>query len=522
MSLAESAKQTLENLSPSQRKSIQQIASQARIELARRNCNDFCEAVLKDEKGEHVFQAEIQREIQWHIDECRKRGIYCGILAPWRHSKTEGVVIARTLKFLGESQENRIFIVCNSDENAKARVASVAKYIEYDEDYKRVYPEVKTGDKQEWTKHKLIIDRKSKIKDGSVEAWGITSSGTGSGCDIMIVDDPVDLRNAILLPALRLQVKEAFYNVWLTRLTPEGFLIYIATTWHEDDLTTELQKNPRFCFLKIAVAEDFSCMECESPLKGKFKIPLWNAKWDKKALVNRYQEIGSRAFNRGFRQIALSDEDMTFPSYKTIFKYGVNASDIIRPEWPRFGGMDPFGQNVVIFILARSPEGIKYVVDIRCGKWSPTKSVEELIDACQTHQPQIMVVENNAAQEAIRQWALEKGARDLPLMPFTTGQQKANPVMGLPGLEVEFENKAWIVAMGDKPHDPDCRCNLCGFKHELSQHPTGKAADIVMAAWFAREGVRFIESQAAKEPEQAEEVITAEDMGIPRVEIGDY
>ena len=520
MSLAELQSQTLENLSPSQRKSIQQIASQARIELAKRNCNDFCEVVLKDDKGVHIEQAEIHREIQWHIDECRKKGIYCGILAPWRHGKTEGVIISRTLKFVGESQENRIFIVCNSDENSKARVASVSKYIEQDEDYHEVYPEVKTTNKQEWTKHKLIVDRISKIKDGTVEAWGITSSGTGSGCDIMIVDDPVDLRNAILLPALREQVKQSFYNVWLTRLTPEGFLIYIATTWHEDDLTTELQKNPRFCFLKMAVAEDFSCMECESPLKGKFKIPLWEAKWDKKALVNRCQEIGTRAFNRGFRQIAISDEDMTFPSYKTIFKYGVNASDIVRPEWPRFGGMDPFGQWVVIFVLALSPQGIKYVVDIRRGKWAPSKSVEELIDACQTHRPEIMVVENNAAQDAIRQWALEKGSRSLPLMPFTTGQQKANPVIGLPGLEVEFENKAWVVPMGDTQHAPDCTCNYCKFKNELSQHPTGKTADIVMAAWFAREGVRFIESQQAKEQPAQEEIVTAEDMGIPRVTIG--
>lgn len=486
--------------------------------MARRNCDDFCGVVIKDEKGEHIQQAEIHREIQWHIEECRRRKVFCGILAPFRHGKTENVVIARTLKSLGEDQENRIFIVCNSDDNARARVDSVSRYIEYDEDYKQVYPEVMPAEKETWTKHKLIIRRKSKIKDASVEAWGITTSGAGAGCDIMIVDDPVDLRNTIINPALRKTVKVSFYNVWLTRLSPNAFLIYIATIWHEDDLTHELLKNPRFQFLKIAVSEDFNYLECTSPFKGKFRISLWKEQWNKKALLAKRKEIGEKAFNRGFRQIALSDEDKTFSSGKIIFKYGVNVNDLVRPEWPRFGGMDPFGQYAVIFILARGPDGKRYPIDIRRGKWSPTKAVVELIDACRIHMPQLMIVENNAAQEAIRQWALEKGSKDLPLAAFTTGKQKADPIMGLPGMEVEFENGAWVVAMGNKEHEPDCDCSFCKFKDELDKHPLGKTADIVMAAWFAREAVRFSEIQ--KPAEQQEEVITAEDIGIERIEIG--
>jgi len=466
------------------------VARAGKTELARRNSNDFCEKVIKDEKGEHIKQAEIHREIQWHIDECRKRKVYCGILAPFRHGKTENVVIARTLKYLGENQENRIFIVCNSDDNAKARVTSVSKYIERDEDYHQVYPQVKAAEKEEWTKHKLIIERQSKIKDGSVEAWGVTSSGAGAGCDIMIVDDPVDLRNAIINPALRKTVKDNFYNIWLTRLTSKGFLIYIATIWHEDDLTNELLKNPRFKFLKIAVAKDFSCLECESPFKGKFKIPLWQARWNKQALLNRRGEIGEKAFNRGFRQIALSDEDKTFPSGLRIFKYGVSTKDIVKPEWPRYAGVDPFGQWVVIFTLVLSPEGRKYPIDIRRGKWGPTETILQLIDAYNTHHHQIIMLENNAAQEAIRQWALEKGKKDMPLKAFTTGKQKADPIVGLPGMEVEFENDGWIVAMGNKEHDPDCGCNFCKFKQELNEHPIGQTADIVMAAWMAREATR--------------------------------
>jgi len=500
-----------------------ELVVEAVLEKSRRHADDFCEFVLKDDKGLNVIQSEIHREINLHIDECRKRKLNCGILAPWRHGKTEQVVIARTLQFLGENHNNRVFIVCNADDNAAARVESISKYIEYDKDYHLVFPNVRPGNKTEWGRHKLMVQRQSLSKDGSVEAWGVTTSGTGSGCDFLIVDDPVDLRNAILNPALRPQVKDSFYNVWCSRLAPQGFKIYIATAWHNDDLTAELLKNPEWCFLIIKVSEDFSHFECESPLKGKYNIPLWD-QWPREKLISRFREIGSRAFNRGYRQCALSDEDRTFPSYLRIFKYGVRIPDIVSPSWPRVGGMDPFGKFVVIFTLAISPEGKRYPVEIRRGKWSPTESILQLIDAYKVHKHQLLVVENNASQEAIVQWALEKGQASMPLWPFTTGKQKADPMVGLPGMEVEFANDSWIVPMGNE-HEPDCGCGFCVWKRELGAHPIGEAADTVMASWFAREAARALTLGVVLPQEQIipqSEIITEEDAGIERVQIGDY
>jgi len=502
---------------------VLQAAREAKAEIARRYADDFNEFVIKDDKGRKIINSQIHKEINWHIDECRRRGINCGILAPWRHGKSESVVIARTLQSLGENPNNRIFIVCNSDDNAAARVDSIARYIESDIDYHTVFPHIHPGRNTDWGRHKLIIERQTKIKDGSVEAWGITSSGTGSGCDFLIADDPVDLRNAILNPALRTQIKEAFKNVWSSRLSPKGFKIYIATVWHNDDLTNELLKNQEWCFLVIRVSEDFSCFECESPLKGKFTIPLWNEYWPKEKLVSKFREIGARAFNRGFRQKALSDDDKTFPSAFRIFRYGVNVQDIVRPEWPRVCGMDPFGKFVVIFTLALGSDARRYPVEIRRGKWNPTEAILQLIDAYMTHRHQLVVVENNAAQEAIVQWAIEKG-HQIPIWPFTTGKQKADPAMGLPGMEVEFANDSWVCALGSQ-HQPDCSCGFCVWKRELDEHPVAECADTVMASWFAREAARALQFGAVNmQPQQetTEEIITAEDIGLERINIGDY
>lgn len=485
---------------------------------AKKDSNLFLETSLKDEKGRRIKQGEIHKEIQWHIDECRRRDLkYCGILAPWGHGKTEQVVIGRALSFLGENRNYRIQIICNTDENAKARVAAISSYIVGDHDYHTIYPNVKPNYSAEWTKHKITVERESFSKDGSIEAWGITTSGTGSRADIQIYDDPVDMRNAILNPALRPVVKDSMKNVWLSRLVPEGFAVYIATVWHNDDLTSDIRSNPEWNFLVMKISEDFSCIECESCFKGKYTIPLWSAKWSEKMLKQQVRVIGARAFDRGYRQNALSDDDRTFPSSDSIFRKDVGL-DIVQPDWARCMGIDPFGQQVVLFTLAINPYNhVRFPIEIIRGKFSPARTVEEMIRAYERHRHQIIVCENNAAQEAIIQWAQEKGKADFPIIPFTTGKQKVDPAMGLPSLEVEFSNGAWCVPCASID-ETDGEHPINVWKSELRNHPVAAAADTVMASWFAREGARYLIGGGSSTPE----FVTGEEAGIEQVQIGDY
>lgn len=481
---------------------------------AREQINDFIEYTFKDEKGKRVTQGAIHEEIQWHIDECKRQGKKnCGILAPWGHGKTEQV-LARVLDEIGKDINLRAQIICNTDDNSVSRVTSVKKYIEEDEDYHKVYPNIKQS-KQDWGKHKITIIRDSKAKDGTLESWGITSAGTGSRADLQIFDDPVDMRNAILNPAMREQVKTSFYNVWMSRLVSDGFRIYIATVWHEDDLTHELLKNKEWNFLVMKVSLDFQWIECESCFKGNFRIPVWKH-WNTDKLKEQCRTIGSRAFDRGYRQEALNDEDRTFPSSEKIFFWNT-GKDIVRPHWARCTGIDPFGQQVVIFTLALSPDGRRFPIDIRRGKWQPKRTVRELLQVFDEMNSQIIVVENNASQEAIIQWAQEVGRKDLPIIPFVTGKQKADPVLGLPSLDVEFENGAWCVPMlGVDEMDSENPFNV--WRRELRSHPVAEAADTVMASWFAREGARYLLQGSSQE----EEIIYQEDLDLETVKIGNY
>lgn len=490
---------------------------------ARREKALFLEYVLKDNNGNRVVNGQIHLEIQEHIALCKKHNEqYCGVLAPWGHGKTENAIIGNTLDEIGHNPNIRIFIISNTDDNAKARIESITNYISTDVDYHNVYPYVRPSqDQSSWTKHKFVVERESKAKDGTVEAYGVMTSGVGGRCDLLLFDDPVDMRNAIINPALREQVKQNIENVWLSRLTPDGMAIYIATVWHQDDATSCMLKNPKWKFLVMRISEDYESIECESPFKGKFKIPLWSY-WNKDRLLNRLGVIGQRAFNRGFRQNALSDEDRTFPSSDKIFRHDVGV-DSVSQYFPRICGIDPFGQAVVIYTIALNPQNHQRItVEIRRGKWQPRQTIAEIVNVFHKQHPVLMVVENNASQDAIIQWAHEVGGLDLPIVPFTTGAQKANIDFGLPSLEVEFANGAWMIPCRGIDFALDHENPIVVHANELRGHPVAVAADTVMAQWFAREGARFFTQHLQGGQVNPNEIVTAEEIGIERVTIGNY
>ena len=218
------------------------------------------------------------------------------------------------------------------------------------------------------------------------------------------------------------------------------------------------------------------------------RIPLWEQKWSREALATKRRAVGERAFNRGFRQMALSDEERTFRSFDKCLIKRAKPLDLAGPDAPRFMGVDPFGQHVVIFVLALKKDPPRRVpVAIYRGQWGPAETVRHILEAYRQHLPQVVKVENVAAQEAIVQWCKEKG-EVVPIEGFMTGKQKSDPEIGLPSLEVEFENGSWEI--GYEEHEYGCPCAWCVWIAEMHGHPLYPTQDCVMACWFAREAAR--------------------------------
>jgi hypothetical protein len=129
------------------------------------------------------------------------------------------------------------------------------------------------------------------------------------------------------------------------------------------------------------------------------------------------------------------------------------------------------------------PDRRRRVLDVETGQWDGPTIVRKLI-AKQRAYNSIVRVENNQAQDFIRQFALQLDA-SLPVKPHCTGRTKAHPEYGVPGGFAEMSNGAWLI-----PNDRNGRCHPMVQKWVdgcLYFAPAKHTDDSVMAWYFARE-----------------------------------
>ncbi|MHC4064978.1 MAG: hypothetical protein ACYSUI_10820, partial [Planctomycetota bacterium] len=105
----------------------------------------------------------------------------------------------------------------------------------------------------------------------------------------------------------------------------------------------------------------------------------------------------------------------------------------------------------------------------------------------------LFVVENNAAQHYIVQFLRDQSA--VPVVPFTTGRNRAHPEYGVESLAAEFAGGKWIIPAKSYDEHGRWRAKLDKEVEEwitelLFYDPREHVGDRVMASWFAREGAR--------------------------------
>lgn len=291
----------------------------------------FTEAVWKDPNGQRVRCAKIHEIESDFLDRARARGVPAVLLAPYGTGKTEGG-LAYCLRLLSEQPSMRLGIVCDKDEHGIDRAQVLLRYVEGDEDYRRLFPEIEVdhGQRGRRTLYKFRL-KQTKGKDAAVEASGIFASGTGSRKDVFFFDDVVTKQNAINEPAQRPRVKNAFFGTWLSRLEPGSWWFYIGTTYHADDLTTALRESPDFAVLVIGVAEDFKNYEAEEhwpdsprdaegkPIPTKYSIPLWEPKWSEVNYRKRFAEMAASGdtleWMTGYRNLVVDPTKAAFKEF---------------------------------------------------------------------------------------------------------------------------------------------------------------------------------------------------------------
>jgi hypothetical protein len=465
---------------------------------------EFIGKVLKSDTGTSFIVEPLNKSWIDHLEFCENNDLFPGFLAPFGHGKTVTVVIGYLLKKIGENPNLRAKIISSAENEAIKRTKAIKRYIEEDRDFQEVYPEITPSDT--WSESKFTVKRTSRAVDNTVEAKGVLAAGIGGRMDLAVFDDAVSYGNVIKEPGLREKVRETIENVWLSRLDPGGVAMVIATAWHESDANHHFMKNPKFCFLIQRVSEDFERIECEvtnspDPVYQEFVLPL-STRWPKKALIDKCNILGQRAFDRGFRQRAYSDEERIFKTFSSCFDYALSINKIrdvfLTNRAKNFISMGVDLSNKkrpgnVIFVLGIDDLNYKYYLECVTGKWTSPEMADQIAYLHNKYRPDVIVVENNAYQTALIEW-IQDSKKEYnfwhKIVPFTTGSQKLDEQLGLPALEIEFGNRSWkIPCREQQDHKPTCNCSFCRWIREVHDYPMYDTTDCLMASWFAWHGI---------------------------------
>lgn len=431
------------------------------------------------------------------------------------HNTTQ--VIGRALWELGDNPNLRLKIACQSDSKAMERLFEITDNLERNEAVKRVFPNMVPACRGDWTKHKIVVDRKLFSKDASVEALGILSTATGGRCDMLIADDIVDRRNALQYPQIRETIKHAWKSDWTNLLEPDGRVIYICTLWHTADLSHELLENPAFAVLRYDVLPTMDKIQASVALpftgngrreRKSWIEPLWNH-WTKEALVMRRDEIGQAEFDRAFRNIALSGEIAVIDLSLIQYLDDLPKDLIFVQGYDLAIGTKQHHNFFACATVAVSPsEGMLYTVDAWHAKLSFTRQAAAVIEGYFGYEPAEQYMETGSYADSLPQYldsivgklidedgqvhdkrdGPPEGLRAVPLLPIVARKPIVDKMTRLKRITPYLERGQHKFLSKLDPTKNDALRDRGDLVGELTTFPLGRDDDILDAWVMAMSG----------------------------------
>lgn len=413
------------------------------------------------------------------------------IEAPVGHGKSTQISRLRLLWEMHQNPNIRIGVVSAAKSGVPSKfMRALREDIEKSKALRYVSPGLRkqTRGVTMWGRDGLIIERPDSSPDPTLQVFGLHGTILGSRLDFILLDDVCSMANT-LTPGARDRAWDWVSGEVLSRLPPDGSgrVVGVGHKWHPQDVLARLSKLPGF------VTRTYSAF-VPDPETGD-EVPWMPELWTIDHLKQREIELGALAGRMLRNRLPLQD-DARFKQrwVDTCLQrgQGVPMVDGWNPQdAPVFTGVDLSvtggGDLACLFTIAILPDGSRRVLDVRAGKWTGPRILDELIEVHRKFGSQI-TVENNAAQDYLIQFAGELTA--VPMKRHTTGLNKRDLQWGVESLATEFEQGKWII-----PSDPVTGAAVCPevvawLSEALNYSPGEHTGDRLMAAWIAREAAR--------------------------------
>lgn len=409
------------------------LEDELQVRAARRDSVAFIEYCLTDDRTGITLKL-CPMHIEWQRLMGEQKNLV--LLGPREHGKSTNLV-GRVLWELGRNPNIRVKIVSNNSSNAQKRLRAIKKHIEANPRLHRVFPHLKP-DYSKWAETAILVERPQIMIDASVEAFGVFAAATGSRCDILIFDDVADMKNSILNPADREKVKETVLSDWMNMLVDGGWCVDIATLWHKADLHHHLGGSALKEFLRGECPDQSEIEQgvwyVSFHAVGENFEPVWPEQWPKERLKAKYNTVGPKAFNRGYRNRAIDDEDTVVkPHWIQYFKKGTvpHRSNLILLQSYDLALSESMGKNTDYFArvtaaLVLEPSPKLYVLEVWRDRLNFPEQQALVESSFKSLKPDVILIESNQYQLALAQQL-----RHTSLLPIRTVKAQKNKAIRL-------------------------------------------------------------------------------------------
>lgn len=306
------------------------------IENARLNLQSFALATKNDyELVSHHNQ--ICNKLKAVADGKIKRLM---IFMPPRHGKTELVSVRFPPWVYGLNPRLRIISTSYGAELAQKNNRAVQRIMDLDI-YSKIFPKTQLHQSNAGM-GKPTFKRNAREFEivgfgGTYRAAGVGGAITGTGADILVIDDPIKNQKEADSITYRDSIWDWYRSTAYSRLEKDGAIILVQTRWHEDDLAGRLLKeakdDPEVDQWEVLSLEAVKETETKGD-RREMGEPLWPNKYSKERLNAIKKTAGSRNWNALYQQRPSALEGSIFKNkWMQFYKEKPARFDIIIQSW---------------------------------------------------------------------------------------------------------------------------------------------------------------------------------------------
>lgn len=247
------------------------------------------------------------------------------ITMPPRHGKSELVSKYFPVFWLGHRPDDW-FVLTSYQADYAGEWGNKAKelYTEIGPDYFNQSVKKRSGSAYRWCINNHI---------GGMKSTGVGGPLTGSGADLLLIDDPVKNESEALSLTYRNKVWDWFRATAYTRLSPKGAVVIMMTRWHYDDLVGRVLNSDEFGDWHVlslpAIAGE------NDPIGRLPGEALWPEKYDIDKLNDIKNVLGPFWFSSLYQQEPIASEYQIFKSewWQFYEESDVSSFEFVIQTW---------------------------------------------------------------------------------------------------------------------------------------------------------------------------------------------